>query len=213
MTKKTEYSDMTGGHAILYENYFSSEDADRYFLDFKENINWKQETMMLYGKEMKFARLTAWYGEAGKNYRFSGKTYQPNAWDSYEGIMKIKEEIEYDAGIGFNSVLLNYYRDGNDYISWHSDNEKELGRNPIIGSVNFGCERIFKMRRYKDKNDIRKIPLNHGSLLVMDGETQHNWQHMIVKKSFDKNQELDLFNSEISTGIERINLTFRHIYK
>ncbi len=211
--KIVKYSDMIGGHATLYENYFSIEEADNFFNSFKKNINWKQEKMMLYGKEMNFARLTAWYGEPGKKYRFSGKTYEPNSWHEFEDIFNIKSNIEYDAGEKFNSVLLNYYRDGNDYISWHSDNEKELGRNPIIGSVTFGCERIFRLRRYEDKNDKLDIPLTHGSLLVMDGATQHNWQHMIPKKSFKKEQNLDLFNSEISKGIERINLTFRHIHE
>ena len=207
-----EYSDMIGGHAILYENYFDVETANDYFNVFKQNINWKQEKMMLYGKEMNFARLTAWYGDGGKKYRFSGKTYEPNSWSNSSEIMKIKDEIEYDAGTKFNSVLLNYYRDGNDYISWHSDSEKELGRNPIIASVTFGCERIFRLRRYEDKNDKLDIPLTHGSLLVMDGATQHNWQHMIPKKSFKKAESLDLFQSTILTGIERINLTFRDIH-
>ena len=168
--------------------------------------------MMMYCKKMDFARLTAWYGIEGKPYTFSGITLQPENWEELSILMDIKKEIELDIGTEFNSVLLNYYRGGKDSISWHSDNEKELGENASIASVSFGCERTFKMRRYEDNADVHKIILKHGSLLIMEGETQHYWQHMIPKEKIKNNEEeLGLFDTQIEHGIERINLTFRTI--
>jgi alkylated DNA repair dioxygenase AlkB len=150
--------------------------------------------MNMYGKKIDFPRLTAWYGNNDKPYSFSGITLQPLPWTSE--ILTIKSKIEPIAKTEFNSVLLNLYRDGNDSISWHTDAEKELGINPIIASVNFGATRKFQLRHIKTKEKL-EIELTHGSLLIMQGELQHFWQHQVPKTS--------------KVVGERINLTFRVI--
>ena len=150
--------------------------------------------MNMYGKKINFPRLTAWYGDNDKPYSFSGITLSPKVWN--EELVSIKSKIEQIAKVDFNSVLLNRYRDGNDSISWHTDAEKELGINPVIASVNFGATRKFQLRHIKTKEKL-EIELTHGSLLIMQGELQHFWQHQVPK------------TKELKT--ERINLTFRVI--
>src|SRR5690606_7620397 len=125
---------------------------------------------------------------------FSGITLQPHPWN--ELLLKIKNKIEPLCGVSFNSVLLNRYRDGNDSISWHTDAEKELGKNPVIASVNFGEERVFQLKHMETSERI-DILLKHGSLLVMMGELQHFWKHQVPKSKKPMK--------------ERINLTFRVI--
>src|SRR5690606_15717201 len=125
-------------------------------------------------------RLTAWYGDSGKSYTYSGIKSEPNEWN--KGLLYLKQQIERVAGVEFNSVLLNWYRDGEDYLSWHADDEKELGLNPVIASVNFGETRDFFLRRNVDKSQKITIPLRHGTLLVMSGELQHHWQHSVPKR-------------------------------
>lgn len=182
------------GEYIFYPNFFSKSESDILLKGLRNNIVWKQESMNMYGKKIDFPRLTAWYGNNDKPYSFSGITLQPLPWTSE--ILTIKNKIEPIAKTVFNSVLLNLYRDGNDSISWHTDAEKELGINPIIASVNFGATRKFQLRHIKNKEKL-EIELTHGSLLIMQGELQHFWQHQVPKTSKPVG--------------ERINLTFRVI--
>jgi alkylated DNA repair dioxygenase AlkB len=182
------------GEYIFFPKFFSKQESDFLLKNLRNNIVWKQESMNMYGKKINFPRLTAWYGDNDKPYSFSGITLQPHGWTS--DILTIKEKIEPIANTVFNSVLLNLYRNGNDSISWHTDAEKELGTNPIIASVNFGATRRFQLRHNKTKEKI-EIELSHGSLLIMQGEIQHNWQHQVPKTSKPVG--------------ERINLTFRVI--
>src|SRR5690606_5684989 len=100
------------------------------------NIAWKQDSINMYGKTVPLPRLTAWYGDSGKSYTYSGIKSEPNEWN--KGLLYLKHQIERVSSVEFNSVLLNWYRDGEDYLSWHADDEKELGLNPVIASVNFG---------------------------------------------------------------------------
>ena len=182
------------GEYIFYPNFFSKSDSDSLLKDLRSNIVWKQESMNMYGKKIDFPRLTAWYGNNDKPYSFSGITLHPLPWSNE--ILSIKSKIEPVAKTAFNSVLLNLYRDGNDSISWHTDAEKELGTNPVIASVNFGATRKFQLRHIKTKEKL-EIELTHGSLLIMQGELQHFWQHQVPKTS--------------KVVGERINLTFRVI--
>jgi len=182
------------GEYIYIPDFYNKNLSDQFLQSFKEKIHWKQESMNMYGRELMFPRLTAWYGDNNKPYSFSGITLQPHAWS--DELLKIKNDIEPLCECIFNSVLLNRYRDGKDSISWHTDAEKELGLNPIIASVNFGVERTFQLRHMNTKERI-DIVLKHGSLLIMKGELQHYWQHQIPKSK----RVLD----------ERINLTFRLI--
>lgn len=185
---------INNGSYIYIPNYFNKFEADFFLNDFINNIVWEQQTMNMYGKIVPFPRLTTWYGDNDKPYKFSGITLQPHPWN--ESLLKIKNKIEPLSGVNFNSVLLNRYRDGNDSISWHTDAEKELGKNPVIASVNFGEERVFQLKHIETGERI-DIPLKHGSLLIMMGELQHFWKHQIPKSKRPMK--------------ERINLTFRVI--
>ncbi len=159
------------------------------------NIRWQHDRIRFYGKDIPLPRLTAWYGEAGKTYTYSGITSHPNPWN--EGLLYLKNAVETVAQERFNSVLLNWYRNGQDHMSWHADDEAELGKNPTIASVNFGASRDFVLRRKGDPSKKLTIPLNHGALLIMRGPLQHFWQHSVPKR-------------KRVTG-SRFNLTFRRI--
>jgi len=189
-----ELTKLTNGEYLYLPDFFSQAQATGYLNAFNDTIDWKQEEMQLYGKLVKFPRLTAWYGDDDKPYSFSGIKLNPKPWN--KELLEIKTKIEPRCETTFNSVLLNYYRDGNDSISWHTDAEKELGINPLIASVNFGAARKFQLRHRDTKEKIELI-LQHGSLLIMKGELQHFWQHQVPKTK---------------TAVkERINLTFRVI--
>lgn len=208
------------GELIYIEQFFSQKISDRsveYFLEndtvdwrtakWKQmtpeqlaairftNIAWKQDSINLYGKTMPLPRLTAWYGDSGKSYTYAGIRSEPNEWN--KGLLYLKQETERLADTEFNGVLLNWYRDGEDYLNWHADDEKELGRNPIIGSVNFGETRDFLLRRNIDASQKISLPLKHGTLLIMRGELQHHWQHSVPKRK--------------RVSGSRFNLTFRRI--
>lgn len=190
-----EVLSMPDAKVIFYRNFFNREDSDELFRVLLEEINWRQDKMNVYGKEVNLPRKTAWYGDSNKSYTFSGIHLEPEPWTPT--LLQVKERIEEVAEVEFNSVLLNLYRSGSDGISWHTDAERELGENPIIGSVSFGETRRFMFRHRYDKEMKAEVDLTHGSFLLMAGETQHFWQHQIPKTS---------------RKIEpRINLTFRLI--
>lgn len=189
-----EITKITNGEYIYVPSFFDKSMSDYYYNKLLQEIDWKQEEMRIYGKSVKLPRLTAWYGDNDKPYSFSGITLNPNPWTTE--LLEIKKSIEIKCEAVFNSVLLNLYRDGKDSISWHTDAEKELGINPIIASVNFGAARKFQLR-HRSSNEKIEIELRHGSLLIMQGELQHYWQHQVPK-----------INKEIG---KRINLTFRVI--
>ena len=162
-----------------------------------EGIKWRNDSITLYGKTFPQPRLTAWYGDSGVKYSYSNIHMQALPWTPV--LLKLKTQLENDLNTRFNSVLVNYYRDGNDHMSYHSDDEKELGPNPIIASLSFGETRSFQL---KHKFDLEKktvvIPITDGSLVVMKDELQHFWQHKIAK-------------TKKLIG-PRVNLTFRMIY-
>jgi len=158
-------------------------------------IPWKQEPVKIMGREIMQPRLTAWYGDPGKCYSYTGITMQPLTWT--KELLHIKQAVEKVSGEQFNSALLNLYRDGADSVGWHRDNEKSLGINPVIASVSFGEPREFALKHYKDKKLRIKILLTSGSLLLMRGETQHKWLHSIQK--------------DLTIIRPRINITFRTI--
>jgi len=191
---ESEIIKIHNGEYIYVPNFFDKIKSDFYLNTLLQKTDWKQEKMNMYGKLLMFPRLTAWYGDSDKPYTFSGITLTPNSW--IKELLEIKKAIEPKCKIQFNSVLLNLYRNGKDSISWHTDAEKELGENPIIASVCFGATRIFQLRHQQTKERI-KIELKHGSLLIMQGELQHYWQHQVPK-------------TEREIG-KRINLTFRVI--
>lgn len=175
--------------------FFTQEESIRLMRTLKENINWQQETIQMYGKLLNTPRLTAWYGDNSKTYAYSGKKYDPHPWTPE--LLFIKQRVDEASGIKFNSVLLNDYRDGNDSVAWHADDEPELGVNPVIASVSFGQPRRFDVRHKQDHKMKYSVSLENGSLLIMKGDLQHNWEHQVPKSALAIK--------------ERINLTFRVI--
>ncbi|MFD0766773.1 alpha-ketoglutarate-dependent dioxygenase AlkB family protein [Mucilaginibacter lutimaris] len=175
--------------------FFTRDESDDLMQRLKATIQWKQETIQMYGRLLNTPRLTAWYGDNSKTYAFSGKKYDPYPWTPE--LLLIKQRVDEAAGITFNSVLLNDYRNGNDSVAWHADDEPELGLNPIIASVSFGQVRRFDVRHKQNHKLKYSVELEHGSLLIMKGDLQHNWEHQVPKST--------------KAIKERINLTFRVI--
>jgi len=196
-TEDTTQFDLPDAELHYRPQFFPKPTADRLLQELMEKIEWTQNKIRFYGKESLVPRLEAWYGDPGKSYAYSGIQMNPKPWT--KELVEIKEAIEKEAGVPFNSVLINYYRDGKDRVAWHSDDEKELGQNPIIGSVSLGAERKFKLRhkKYKGNGLKTEIMLQHGSFLLMKGPTQHHWMHEIPRTA-----------KPIGP---RINLTFRII--
>lgn len=162
-----------------------------------EQTIWRQEEVRVYGKIFQQPRLVALYADAGKKYDYSGLTMHPLPWTDL--LREIKRRIEDCTDVKFNAVFLNLYRDHNDSMGFHSDDEKELGKNPIIASLTFGATRTFIMK-HKFRKDLYsvKIPLISGTVLLMKGTTQHFWKHGI--------------NKQTKPCGPRINLTFRTLY-
>ena len=178
-----------------YPHFFTSEKAADLFEILLNEIPWQQDDIRVFGQTHQQPRLTALFGNDGKPYSYSNIVMQPHAWNYI--LSYIKEEIETVVSERFTTVLLNQYRDGKDSNGWHADNEKELGINPVIASVSFGAARTFHLRHNTNKDQKLKIVLEHGSLLVMKGTTQHFWKHQIPKTAKNIGK--------------RINLTFRII--
>ena len=180
---------------IYYPNFFDPKEADALFEQLKTDIPWQQDEIRVFGKTHPQPRLTALFGNEGKSYSYSNIKMEPHPWNPL--LQKIKSRVEIVSNTNFTTVLLNLYRDGKDGNGWHADNEKELGTNPIIASVSFGAERIFQLKHNSIPDLKQNILLEHGSLLLMKGTTQHFWKHQIPKTS-----------KPIGP---RINLTFRLI--
>nr|WP_315199157.1 alpha-ketoglutarate-dependent dioxygenase AlkB [uncultured Flavobacterium sp.] len=180
---------------IYFPNFLSKEKANSLFHELLENTPWQQDEITVYGKKHLQPRLTALYGNEGKPYSYSNIIMQPHFWTL--SLQKIKSLVESVSETNFTTVLLNYYRDGNDGNGWHADNEKELGINPIIASLSLGAERNFQLKHNLDLSQKKNIILENGSLLLMKGTTQHFWKHQVPKTA-------KLIGS-------RINLTFRVI--
>ena len=186
--------DLPNANIEYFPNFFNEEKSDLLFEKLKSEMPWQQDDIKVYGKIYAQPRLTALYGNEGKQYSYSSVIMQPHSWNAL--LTSIKEKVETLCDEKFTTVLLNLYRNGKDSNGWHADNEKELGKNPVIASVSFGVSRPFYLK-HNTLNEKLKIELEHGSLLVMKGETQHYWKHQIAKTA-----------KEIGP---RINLTFRII--
>ena len=187
------------GTILFYQNFIDkNKDVMTQLL---ETCSLEQETLNFSGKETKMPRLVAWYGDEGKKYTYSRKTFSPKSWT--KELLEIKEEIEkIEPSIKYNSCLINYYRDGNDSIGFHSDDEPGLGVNPTIASVSLGGWRTFHMKRNLFKEKL-KLELGGGDLLIMKGDIQHNWKHGINKFGT---------NTLAALGVApRLNLTFRNV--
>ena len=183
-----------GLEIISYEKFINTVDADRIFSSALNEIPWETSTIKMYGKEVPIPRLQCWIGDPGCEYAYSGKSLQ--RYDFFEPLIEIRSLIQNQLGIYFNSVLANLYRDGNDSMGFHADDEPELGNNPVIASLSLGEERPLVFQN-KDKTENKIFQQPHGSLMLMKGATQSAWKHGIRK------------SKKISEP--RINFTFRNI--
>ena len=173
------------GAARYWPAAFSVAEADALFSRLRAGIPWREEEIVVFGERKRVPRLVAWHGDPGAAYVYSGVLHE------------VRARVEALSGHAFNAVLLNLYRNGADGMGWHADDEPELGRNPVVASVSLGAARRFRMRHRRRRDLTLQFELAHGSLLVMEGATQHHWVHAVPKTA--------------RVVGARINLTFRRI--
>jgi len=182
------------GTVNYYGKLFNQKQADDLLKALLTNIEWRNDEVFIFGKNIITKRKVAWYGEKQYEYTYSKTTKQALKWT--KELLELKTKIELRTGESFNSCLLNLYHNGNEGMAWHSDNEKDLKKNGTIASLSFGAARKFTFKHKESKEKVGLV-LEHGSLLVMKDETQHNWLHQLpTTRSIIK---------------PRINLTFRTI--
>jgi len=179
----------------LQPGFLTSREADQLFETLLDDIAWQRDTLSLFGRQTPIPRMHQWYADKGVCYSWSGITMQPLAWLS--SLQALRARLERETHRSFNSVLANLYRDGNDTMGWHADDEAELGPQPAIASVSLGAARDLRLRRRADHRVSRTLPLEHGSLLLMTGDSQRDWQHSLPRRK--------------RVTAPRINLTFRCI--
>lgn len=182
------------GVVNYYGKVFHNEEANRYFEILTNEIEWKNDEVFIFGKKIITKRKVAWYGDLEFEYTYSKITKKALPWTSE--LLKLKEYIEENSGETFNSCLLNLYHSGEEGMTWHSDNEKDLKKNGAIASVSFGAKRKFAFKHKETKENI-SLNLEHGSLLIMKGTTQSYWLHRLSPTK--------------KVNSPRINLTFRTI--
>lgn len=169
--------------------------ADALFHALSADIPWDVHRIRLFGRWVDSPRLSCWIGDPDARYRYSGADFQPHPWPQV--LVPVRQALEQASGARFNSVLINRYRDGQDSMGWHSDDEPELGPSPVIASLSLGAARRFLLRRRDAHACKMEYQLGHGDLLVMAGQTQRFYQHALPKMARVQG--------------ERINLTFRWI--
>ncbi len=182
---------------VYYPDFLDKDKSNQLFQKLHSTVEWTQRELTIFGQRKLMPRLIAWYADPDIEYRYSGGTTPHNHW--IPELVNLKNAMELLCGTPFNGALLNLYRDGTDSMSWHSDDEKALGHNPVIASVSLGAQRQLKFRHRNNKHlKPHKLLLDSGSVLVMRGATQHFWQHQLPK------------TSKVITA--RINITFRFIH-
>jgi alkylated DNA repair dioxygenase AlkB len=169
---------MCDAAVVLHRGVFGGVQHDRLFANLRDSIAWERHMIHVYGRTLAAPRLSAWYGDPGAVYRYSGIRLEPLAWTP--PLLEIKSRVEALVAARFNGVLLNLYRNGQDSVGWHSDAEAELGRNPAIASVSLGAVRRFVFQ-HKKRRHCLSLDLEPGSVLIMAGSTQHYWRHQLPK--------------------------------
>lgn len=184
------------GIVNYYGKIFSLPDANNYLTNLLNNIEWKNDEAVIFGKLIVTKRKVAWYGDIEFEYTYSNRTKKALPWT--KELLELKSKIELETGESFNSCLLNLYHTGEEGMAWHSDGEKDLKKDGAIGSLSFGAERKFSFKHKASKETV-SVLLEHGSLLVMKGTTQTHWLHRLPPTT--------------KTLKPRVNLTFRTIVK
>lgn len=183
-----------GGTVHYYGKLFNQKEADQYFQILLNEIEWRNDEAIIFGKKIITKRKVAWYAENPYEYTYSNSTKTALPWT--KALLELKDKVEEKTGETFNSCLLNLYHNGAEGMAWHSDGEKDLKRNGAIGSLSLGAERKFAFKHKETKQKVEMM-LEHGSLLVMKDDTQSNWLHRLPP------------TKKVSEA--RINLTFRTI--
>jgi alkylated DNA repair dioxygenase AlkB len=187
--------ELTGADLRYDAHAWPCAEADALLAALRAEIPWERHRLKLFGREIDAPRLSCWIGDAGAVYTYSGVRFEPRPWTPTTAILR--DDLAARLGLRFNSVLANLYRDGCDTLGWHSDDEPELGREPVIASLSLGAPRTFHLRSRAPPRTELALELAHGSLLVMAGTTQRLFQHAVPRRA------------RVDTG--RINLTFRQI--
>lgn len=178
-----------------YPDFFDPTNADKYLKTFLKELNWQHHDITIFGKRIPQPRLTALYAVNDVPYSYSNLTLIPEKFTPE--LFEIQQKLNIQTGENFTHCLANFYRDGNDSMGWHSDDESALGKDPVIASVSLGGVRNFHLKHKNIKDQRCKLDLEHGSLLLMAGSTQHFWKHQLPKTK--------------KQVAPRINLTFRTI--
>jgi alkylated DNA repair dioxygenase AlkB len=175
-------------------NFVTASDSLDWMRKLRSELQWESHVVKIFGRDIPAPRLSSWIGDAHCSYRYSGVRYQPKAWP--ECLRALRARLHAENFGNFNCLLANYYRSGADSMGWHSDNEAELGPQPLIASLSLGAARRFCLR-HKLTGQKHELLLENGSLLIMQGNSQRDWQHALPKAA--------------KVGSPRINLTFRYI--
>jgi alkylated DNA repair dioxygenase AlkB len=191
-----------GAWVELLESWLGAEEAAALQQALTRELRWEQREIVLFGKRLLQPRLIAWAGQLP--YRYSGQTLEPRAWPSAlePQMLPLSERVARAAGVSFNHVLINRYRDGNDSMGYHADAEPELGPDPVVATLSFGQTRCLSLRAHRPRAPEKalRLPLGAGSLLVMGGTCQRHYRHAIPKQA--------------ATHVgERISLTFRRVLR
>jgi len=190
-----EDSLLLNGHIDFLADWLPVEESNALFNRLLSDTRWEQPSLMLYGKEHPIPRLQSWLGDDEYRYRYSGKDFVSERWP--QSLAELARRISDAADCQFNSVLINLYRDGHDSMGWHADDEPELGKEPVIASLSLGATRDFALRPTGSTRQAARIPLTHGSLMIMKAGMQTHWQHSIPRRARVQDA--------------RINLTFRRL--
>lgn len=185
--------DMPQATVVHIPGFLSPEQCLLFWETFKEKAAWRQESIQIQDRKIPLPRLTAWHGDPGTTYGYSGINNVPAPW--FDALQSLRQRMTEVSSAPFNSVLFNWYRSGSDSVAWHSDDEADLGSCPVIASVSLGAPRKFSFKHKLDKTLKKDVVLSDGDLLIMAGSTQQYWLHQIPKTTKPVG--------------ERINLTFR----
>jgi alkylated DNA repair dioxygenase AlkB len=188
--------DLPDADVRLWPQALGRDAADRLFAALRADIPWQAEDILIFGERRRVPRLVSWHGDPGTGYTYSGTAHEPRPWTAE--LRQLRECVQDLTGHRYNSVLLNLYRNGQDSMGWHADDEPELGRNPAIASVSLGATRRFRLRHRRQSGTAVTVELGHGDVLLMAGTTQHCCVHAVPKTARPVG--------------ERINLTWRWVH-
>ena len=186
---------LPGAELCLLPGWLAPSAAEALLEGLLEQIQWEVHRIHMFGRAVDSPRLSSWIGDAGITYRYSGTTFEPRPWP--DSLLALRRRLSDELATSFNSVLANRYRSGSDTMGWHSDDEPELGARPVIASISLGATRRFILKHRHEPSIKAGIALEHGSLLVMRGDTQRFYRHCLPRTA--------------RPVAERINLTFRQI--